>query len=272
MNYSTNNFYEFDSFQIDAKRRLLFYEGRRVQVTPKAFDILLELVQSEGRVVSKNDMMSAIWPNCFVEEGNLAQNIFLLRRILGERKNEHKFIITIPGVGYRFVADVRQSTTSPAISRVACRADYKISSIAVLPLKPVSQKETDLSLGVGIADALTTRLCNLKFVRVIPTATVLRLIEPSRNPYLAASDFAIDALLDGFYQREGERLRVSIQLIRSSEGTMLWAETFEARCTEHFAAQDAVSEQAAAALAQKLESMETRRLSVVPKTALQRCS
>lgn len=272
MNYSPNNFYEFDSFQVDVKRRLLFYEGRPVRITPKAFEILLELVQSGGSVITKDEMMTAIWPNCFVEEGNLAQNIFLLRRILGERKNEHKYIITIPGVGYRFAPDVRGSSTGPAIRKLAAKNDHRISSIAVLPLKPVCQNETDHSLGVGIADALTTRLCNLKVVKVMPTSTVLRLIEPCQNPCLAAIDLAIDALLDGFYQREGERLRVSIQLIRAGEGTMLWAEQFDARFTDHFAVQDSVSEQVATALAQKLDSLESPRFSVVRKTALQRCS
>jgi TolB-like protein len=215
--------------------------------------------------------MTAVWPNCFVEEGNLAQNIFLLRRILGERKNEHKFIITIPGVGYRFAPHVRRSSAVPAIRKLTAR-DNKISRIAVLPLKPVCEHEMDPSLGIGIADALTTRLCNLKCVKVMPTSPVLRLIEPCDNPSLAASDLAIDALLDGLYQREGERLRVSIQLIRAGEGTMLWAEKFDTEFTNHFALQDSISEQVATAVAEKLESLEPPRFSVVPKTGLQRCS
>ena len=272
MNNSANNFYEFDSFQVDVRRRLLFREGRPIPVTPKAFEILLGLVQSGGRIISKDEMMTTVWPNCFVEEGNLAQNIFLLRRILGERKNEHKFIITIPGVGYRFAPFVRQTSANPAIRKLAPRTDHKISCIAVLPLKPVCKNEMDPSLGVAIADALTTRLCNLKFVKVMPTSTVLRLIEPCQNPWLAAHDLAIDALLDGLYQRDGERLRVSIQLIRAGEGTMLWAEKFDSELTDHFSLQDSVSEQVATALAEKLDSLDPPRFSVVRKTGLQRCS
>jgi len=267
-----DTFYEFESFQVDVRRRLLFYEGRPVRVTPKAFDILLGLVQSGGRVISKHELMTSIWPNCFVEAANLAQNIFLLRRILGERKNEHKFIITVPGVGYRFAPYVRQSSVGPSIRKFTARGEQKISCIAVLPLKPVCQNEMDPSLGVGIADALTTRLCRLKVVKVMPTSTVLRLIEPCQNLWLAASDLNIDALLDGLYQRESERLRVSIQLIRAGEGTMLWAERFDVAFTNHFAMQDSVSEQVATALAEKLGSLEAPRLSVVRKTGWQRCS
>jgi DNA-binding winged helix-turn-helix (wHTH) protein len=275
VNDSAKNFYEFDSFQIDVRRRLLLHEGRPVRVTPKAFDILLGLVQSGGRVISKDEMMTTIWPNCFVEEGNLAQNIFLLRRVLGERKNEHKYIITIPGVGYRFAPYVRESAVNPAIRKVATGADQKITRIAVLPLKSISQNEMDPSFGIGMADALITKLCNLKFVKVIPTSAVLRLVEPSQTSWLAASDLEIDALLDGLYQREGERLRVSVQLVRAGEGTMLWAGQFDAEFTNLFALQDSLSDQVAKALAEKLGSLEQPRLSVVRqsrKADLLRCS
>lgn len=275
INDSARNFYEFDSFQVDVRRRLLLHEGRPVRVTPKAFDILLGLVQSGGRVIGKDELMTTIWPNCFVEEGNLAQNIFLLRRVLGERKNEHKYIITIPGVGYRFAPDVRASAVSPAIRKVVTGGDQKITCIAVLPLKPLSQNELDPSFGIGIADALIAKLCNQKFVKVMPTATMLRLVEPTQNPYLAGNGMEIDALLDGLYQRDGEHLRVSVQLVRAAEGTMLWAGKFDAEFTNIFALQDSLSEQIAKALVEKLSSLEQPRLSVVRqsrKATLQRCS
>jgi DNA-binding winged helix-turn-helix (wHTH) protein len=195
------DFYEFESFQVDARRRLLFHEGRPVHVTPKAFDILLGLVRSGGRVISKDELMTTIWPNCFVEDGNLAQNIFLLRRALGERKNEHKYIITIPGVGYRFAPYVRESGVSPAIRKVAAGND--------------------------------------------------------RN------------------QREGEHLRLSMQLVGVASGTMLWAADFDVDLTNLFALQDSLSEQVANALAEKLGSFDQPRLSVVRqsrKANLRRCS
>jgi DNA-binding winged helix-turn-helix (wHTH) protein len=201
LNDSARNFYEFDSYQVDARRRLLFHEGRPVHVTPKAFEILLGLVRSGGRVISKDELMTTIWPNCFVEEGNLAQNIFLLRRVLGERKNEHKYIITIPGVGYRFAPYVRESAVSPAIRKVAVGSD--------------------------------------------------------RN------------------QREGEHLRLSIQLVGVASGTMLWAADFDVDLTNLFALQNSLSEQVANALAEKLSSLDQPRLSVVRqsrKANLRRCS
>ena len=269
------NFYEFDSFQVDARRRLLFHDGRPVRVTPKAFEILLGFVRSGGRVITKDELMTTIWPNCFVEEGNLAQNIFLLRRVLGECKNEHKYIITIPGVGYRFAPYVKESVVSPAMRKVVPGGDQKITCIAVLPFKSISQDEVDPSFGIGMADALITKLCNLKFVKVMPTSTVLRFVEPAQTPWLAASDLEIDAVLDGLYQTEGERLRLSVQLVGGAIGAMLWAATFDAELTNRFALQDSLSEQVAGALAETLGRLDQPRLSVVRqnrKTNLRRCS
>jgi DNA-binding winged helix-turn-helix (wHTH) protein len=275
MNEPVNNFYEFDCFQVDVRRRLLMREGQPIAVTPKAFEILLAFVRSGGRVMTKDEMMNTVWPDCFVEEGNLAQNIFLLRRTLGERKNEHKFIITIPGVGYRFAPYVMESAAGPAQRRVAVRADQKIGCIAVLPLKPACQSEMHPSLGVGFADALINRLSKLRIVKVLPTATMLRVVQRTEKPSISHSDFDADALLAGLYQRDGEHLRISIQLILAGAGTMLWAQEFDAQFTNLFQLQDALSEQVANALGERLKGLGQRRLSVVrtrKKASLRRCS
>ena len=265
---SVPNFYEFESFQLDVRRRLLFKEGRPVRITSKAFDILLGLVKSGGRVVSKDEMMSTIWPDCFVEEGNLAQNIFLLRRIFCERKDDHKFIITMPGVGYRFAPYVRESTSESMPSRSTALDQQKVSSIAVLPLRTLSHNETDSALGVAIADALIVRLCRLRLFKIVPTFSGLQLAETNQYRLKA------DALLDGLYQREGEKLRVSIQLIRASDGIMLWADQFDGEFTTLFALEDAISDEVAKALAQRL-SGDQPRLAVVPdhtRRSARRCS
>lgn len=100
-------FYEFDSFRIDAAKRLLLRAGQPVPLTPKAFDTLLLLVENGGQVMTKDDLMTRLWPETFVEEGSLTRNISALRKALGENPREHRYIVTIPGEGYRFVARVR---------------------------------------------------------------------------------------------------------------------------------------------------------------------
>src|SRR5207253_303597 len=100
--------FEFGPFRLDAAEHLLLREEQPVQLPPKAFEMLLLLVESSGHVLQKNELMAALWPDSFVEESNLTQNIFLLRKALGEDRGEQNYIKTVPRIGYRFVAPVRR--------------------------------------------------------------------------------------------------------------------------------------------------------------------
>jgi TolB-like protein/DNA-binding winged helix-turn-helix (wHTH) protein/Tfp pilus assembly protein PilF len=103
--------YEFDNFRIDSEKRLLLNGGgEAISLTPKIFDTLLYLVSHYGTVIDKDELMSAIWPDTIVEENNLNKNISVLRHVLGENPGAHRFIVTVPGKGYKFVADVRAIT------------------------------------------------------------------------------------------------------------------------------------------------------------------
>src|SRR5512145_2751679 len=100
-------FCEFGDFRLDPAKRLLYRQGVVVPLTPKAFDVLLLLVSSQGQVVCKDELLSRVWPDTIVEENNLNVNVSLLRKTLGEKPNDHQFIVTVPGSGYQFVAEVR---------------------------------------------------------------------------------------------------------------------------------------------------------------------
>jgi len=104
-----NHSYDFGRFRLKVAERVLLREGELVPLTPKVFDILVTLVEHGGQVVAKDDLMRRVWPNTFVEEGNLTQNISLLRKALGESPGGVQFIETVPRRGYRFVADTNQS-------------------------------------------------------------------------------------------------------------------------------------------------------------------
>ena len=100
-------FYEFDRFRIDTKRRLLTRDGEPIVLKAKALDTLVLLVQHAGRLLEKEELMNRLWPDTAVEEANLTQNIFEVRKALGEVPGEQRFIATVARRGYRFVADVR---------------------------------------------------------------------------------------------------------------------------------------------------------------------
>jgi DNA-binding winged helix-turn-helix (wHTH) protein len=105
--------YEFGGYRLDPQRRVLLgRDDSLVRLKPKAFDTLLYLVERAGEVLDKSTLLAGVWPNVVVEENNLNKNVSELRRVFGETPGEHRFIVTEPGRGYRFVADVRPSAVA----------------------------------------------------------------------------------------------------------------------------------------------------------------
>ena len=107
MRNQATRFYIFGLFRIDVTERILFGKKGAVPLTPKAFDTLLTLVENSGHVLGTKELMEKVWPDSFVEENNLAQNISTLRKVLGDEGA--KFIETVPKRGYRFVAEVSET-------------------------------------------------------------------------------------------------------------------------------------------------------------------
>jgi DNA-binding winged helix-turn-helix (wHTH) protein/TolB-like protein/Flp pilus assembly protein TadD len=135
--------YEFGDFRVDAGKRILVSrDGEAIPLTPKVFDTLLYLVEHHGTVLDKDELMQAIWPHTVVEENNLNQTISALRRVLGESRGENRYITTVPGRGYCFVADVKKAAAvesvaernSPsAVTQLPQRADHhKSRSLLIL--------------------------------------------------------------------------------------------------------------------------------------------
>src|SRR5205085_450283 len=142
-------FYDFGPFRLDVAERLLMRNTEVVSLTPKVFDTLLVLVEAGGHLVEKGELLSTLWPDSYVEESSLAQNISLLRKALGEGPGEHQFIQTVPKRGYRFIADVRKvpsngtneqvlherTHTQILIEEVDDRTDEPHTAINIKPLR-----------------------------------------------------------------------------------------------------------------------------------------
>lgn len=137
--------YEFGGFRLDPQqRRLVGRDGQPIPISPRVLDTLLFFVERRGELLDKHTLMKAIWPSSVVEENSLNQNITAIRRLLGERPREHRFIVTEPGRGYRFVADVQvvgdseRRAPQTIVAESAARSSDPVarvtrSSIAVLP-------------------------------------------------------------------------------------------------------------------------------------------
>jgi TolB-like protein len=190
-----------------------------------------------------------------VEENNLNQNISILRRVLGGSRQEHRYIVTVPGRGYRFVAAVRtHSTTAMAISVGT------IKSLAVLPFQPLVTDDRDASLEMGMADTLIARLSSIGDMIVRPISSVRKYADLAQDALTAGRELEVESVLEGSLQRQGNKIRVTVRLLNVSNGASLWAGTFDEEFTDIFALQDAISERVARALALKLSSEDKTRL------------
>jgi len=245
----------FDEYSLLTSERLLHRRGERVALKPKVFDTLLALVRHPGRLLSKEELIGLIWPDSFVEESNLSQNIFTLRRALGESPQDHRFIVTVPGYGYRFVAKVREMGEGEGTGGGAAASEVRppVRSLAVLPLKNLLPDAGNDYLGLVIADTLITQLGASGVVSVRPTSTVLMYAETERDPLEVGRKLQADAVLDGTVRRSGDVMKVNVQMMAVPGGETLWANRFEATVADFAVIEDALAEQVAASLRVELE-------------------
>jgi DNA-binding winged helix-turn-helix (wHTH) protein/TolB-like protein len=325
MGTPVKHLYEFGPFQLDPPERLLLCEGQPVPMPPKAFELLVALVERGGHLVDKDELLKIVWRGSNVEEGNLSVTVSFLRKALNDDRGLHKYIETVSKRGYRFVADVREvgeprsvpalprpsetgeqslvpvklstavpeaaATTPPArIPRwsilaaalglgalvmvlklvphreggtaqvpVQVQGAAAIGSLAVLPFQTLGAKRGDEYLGLGMADALITRLGNTGKIIVRPTSAIQKYAAENLSPQAAGLEQGVDAVLDGRIQQEADRVRLTVQLIRVRDGVQLWGESFDKEFTNIFALEDALSERVAQSIRLKLTGDETRR-------------
>jgi DNA-binding winged helix-turn-helix (wHTH) protein/tetratricopeptide (TPR) repeat protein len=259
MSRQPKRIYEFGPFRLDPTERLLLLEGEPMHLPPKAFDILLALVENGGRIVEKQYLLDRVWPDTFVEEGNLKVAVFTLRKTL--EAGGGKYIETVPRRGYRFTAEVKQSSDESDYARPGAQPGAaKIKLIAILPLRLLVAEDSDNYLGLGMADALITRLSNLKQVVIRPTSAVLKYADVPQDPVAAGRELKVEAALEGSIQKVGRRIRVTVQLVSVEDGAPLWADQFDEEFTDIFAVEDSISEQVARAMTDRLTGHEKRRL------------
>ncbi len=294
MGERTGKIYEFDGFRLDPDERTLMHGDEPVTLTPKVFDLLVLFAENPGRLLEKEWIIGQLWQDSFVEEANLNVNVSTLRRALGETPNEHRFVETIPRRGYRFVAEVTESgpvesTTPQDSSTDALLREFPrwlialaaavlvigtgaallyfrgsaadvgttaVRTIAVLPFKPLVKDQGDEALEIGMADALITKLGSLEQITVRPTGAVSKYRTGNTDPLTAGRELQVDAVLDGKIQRADNKVRVTVQLLRVSDGSTIWAGSFDDFFSNIFAVQDSISERMLSSMSLKLSGKE----------------
>jgi Tol biopolymer transport system component/DNA-binding winged helix-turn-helix (wHTH) protein len=157
MSSPENQLYEFGPYVMDARSRILLKDGATVRLTPKAFDILLVLVQHASQVVEKEQLLREVWPGIFIEEGSLSHNIHGLRKVFGDDSSAPRYIETIPKRGYRFVAPVKVTRAVPVISdefeETDLPAEVEDSGVPALPSSVVTDQRTRRIIWAGVVAA-----------------------------------------------------------------------------------------------------------------------
>lgn len=285
---SQNIVFGFGRYRVNPIRRQLLRDGKTVQLTAKAFDTLMVLVARAGEVVTKDELMLAVWPDTVVEENNLIQQISYLRRLLGERAGENSFIVTVPGRGYSFVAAVHHepaddglghaSRLNPAGVRAAFDRGQMMGylwaavyilmvclpflwpgvgtrtenghpqSLAVLKFR--SGALGDEFIGTGISDTLRARLGSVEDIIVRPGPVD----QESHDVVAAGRALDVDAVLTGSVQRSDERIRVTVEIVDVRAGRVLWGQTFDNSSANLFELQDLIVGEVARVLRLRLTS------------------
>ena len=268
--------YEFAGFLLDPAEQILLREnGEPVPLTPKAFLTLLVLLQNSGRTVEKEELLRTVWPGTFVEEGNLTVTIFMLRKSLGEGRNEHKYIKTVPRRGYRFVAPVREvPSLEPSRRKLerlntaqgAAGAEERVS-VAILPLLNLSGDASAEYLSDGITESIINSLSRLPSLRVLAWSTVSRYKGLDVDPQSVGSEMNVRAVLTGRLIQLDDNLIIRTELVDTQNGWQLWGEQYNRKTSDLLSVQEEISRQISEKLRTKLSGEEELRLAKRPTTS-----
>jgi TolB-like protein/DNA-binding winged helix-turn-helix (wHTH) protein/Tfp pilus assembly protein PilF len=337
--------FAFEGFSLDPRARRLFGpDGRSLPLTGRAFDTLLYLVEHPNQLIDKQALMKAVWPNVIVEENNLNQNILIVRRALGETPGEHRFIVTVPRRGFRFVpvvrrlegagehvsdtrarskatetrlapigananvrepaahfrpprlraptlasalaaaalltggyalwhersgasvasAHVKAPSLSGALENVARTGATALPSppysIAVLPFLNLSSDKEQEYFSDGLSEDLITALSKFPGLRVIGRHSSFQFRDSKENSKTVGQRLHVAYLLEGSVRRAGDVVRISAELVDTSDGSTHWSERYDRPYKDLFALQDDITRAVAGTLKTHLLSRESASL------------
>jgi len=285
--------YEFGPFQLDPAAHVLVRDGKSIPLPPKAFDTLLVLVRQRGNLLAKEELLNAVWPDSFVEENNLNQYVSMLRKVLGQNGAGSKYIETIPRLGYRFVAEVREvegdAKSSPALrTQWMLRAGFisvplillllvglayrnwspvepptvsaSTTTLAVLPLRNLKPDADTDFLSMALTDAIINRLGYVGELSVQPFSLVAGYRDSDSDPRQVGRELKVQNVLTGSYVKEGDDLRVTTELISVATGATPARDNIELKYEKLLTVQDRVAVSVIHSLGLELRPEEADRL------------
>ncbi len=258
----TSHCYEFGPFRMDTDERLLTRDGAPVSLTPKAFEVLHTLVENGGRVVAKEVLMERVWSDRCIEESNITQTVFVLRRLLGTDEDGRHHIETVPTRGYRFVTRVRKGAGcgeragAGGPAGEAARGRNPIESLAVLPLANESGLPDLEYLCDGISETLINALSRCPGLLVMARNTVFRHKGQDTDARLVGRSLGVQAVLIGHVIVSGGQLVIGAEVVDVSDGSQVWGARLVRECSNIITLVEEVAEEIFGALRLKLTQEE----------------
>jgi len=260
----------FGRFRLDLRQRELSREGKAVRLHERAMDILCELAAAKGGVVSKDALMSRLWPGRIVEEGNLHVHISALRKALDEHGEGHSYIVTVPGRGYRLVGLIGSPSTR--LAQPSSPAHLPLPdkpSIAVMPFANLSSDPEQEYLVDGIVEDIITELSRFSELFVIARNSSFQYKGKAVDVRQVGRELDVRYLLEGSARKGEDHIRISAQLIDVATGAHRWAEHYDRTLEDVFAVQDDVVRTIVGILAAHVRQAETERLRAKPPNSWQ---
>lgn len=258
MPHSNNLCYQFGPYHLDLSNRMLTCNGEIISLTPKATEILIMLVKNAGQLVEKDELLTRIWADTFVEEANLTQNIFILRRALGDDRTGPKYIETVARRGYRFVGPVR--VFDPAQNGSSALAASIEPVVAVLPfLNSTGDRELEY-LADGLTDNVINNLSRVSKLRVMSRSTVFRYRSKDADPRLSGRELGANVVLIGKINARASGLTIGVELVEVTTGWQLWGESFDSENKDLLQIQEVITKELLSALKLKLTGEEERHV------------
>src|SRR6185369_1089715 len=242
MDMQASPIYEFNGFRlIPSERMLLRNGGMVVPLTDKVFDLLLLLVRNSVQLVDKEQMLSSVWTERFVEEHNLTVSMSALRKALGETHDKHDYIETVPKHGYRFIANVRRLPSNHrAIPKP--KSPETLHSLAVLPFVNAGADPDAEYLCDGITESIIASLSQLSQLRVMAYSTVFRYKGIDIAPREVGRALGVRSILVGRVSHVGGNLIVRTELVDVTTGWQLWSEQYDRKPSDVLALQHQIAQ------------------------------
>jgi TolB-like protein/tetratricopeptide (TPR) repeat protein len=268
--------YTFEDFSLDTDRQELFRGKDRIAVEPQVFDLLHYLVRNRHRVVSKDDLIAAVWKGRIISESTLTSRITAVRHAIADRAENQRLLRTIARKGLRFIGEVREERNSAAPVIAAqmpseTQADPARSlalpdspSIAVLPFNNLSGDPEQEYFADGIVEDIITALSRIKWFFVIARNSSFTYKGKNVDVKQVARELGVRYVLEGSVRKVGNKVRITGQLIDGSNAVHIWADTFDGVLDDIFDLQDRITASVVSAIEPSLQHAEFERLKYKP--------